>query len=134
MQQEQFLEVIDCDQAKRRFRAVLDLRPLSDEVVPLEQAWQRVLSQDIRAPIDVPGFDRSNMDGFAVRAADTFGASEDSPRRLKLNSEVIATGVAPRERVAPGTASSIATGGMLPRGADAVVMIEHTTVEGNDVL
>ncbi len=78
------------------------------------------------APIDVPPFDRSNVDGFAVRAADTAGATDAAPRRLTLNAEVLACGHAPKLTVAPGTATTIATGGMIPRGADAVVMIEHT--------
>src|SRR5580704_17660832 len=73
--QEQFLDVIDRDEAERRFRAVLDLRPLPGEMVLLAEALNRVLAQDVQAPIDVPSFDRSNVDGFAVRAEDTFGAS-----------------------------------------------------------
>src|SRR5581483_11132777 len=79
---------------------------------------------------DAPAFDRSNVDGFALRAADTVGASDSTPRRLTLNAEVIACGHAPALTVAPGTASTIATGGMLPRGADAVVMVEHTELAG----
>src|SRR4051812_40173548 len=125
LQQQQFLDVIDRDEAERRFRAVLDLRPLEAETVPLAEALGRVLALDVVAPLDVPSFDRSNVDGFAVQARDTFGASEDSPRPLRLNEEIIATGLVPLERVRAGTASSIATGGMLPRGADAVVMVEH---------
>jgi putative molybdopterin biosynthesis protein len=127
-QQQQFLEVIDRDEAERRFRAVLDLRPLDAEMVPLARALGRVLAEDVVAPLDVPSFDRSNVDGFAVQAADTFGASEDRPRTLRLNSETLPTGVAPRESVTAGTATAIATGAMLPRGADAVVMIESTNV------
>jgi putative molybdopterin biosynthesis protein len=80
----------------------------------------------LRAPIDVPPFDRSGVDGFAVRATDTTGATEQTPRRLSLNPEVIACGSSPRGEVMPGTATTIATGGMIPRGADAVLMIEHT--------
>ncbi len=133
-EQEQFLEVIDRDEAERRFRAVLVLAPLGDEAVPLAAALGRVLAHDVAAPVDVPGFDRSNMDGYAVRAADTFGAQEERPRRLKINPEVVATGVVPETEVLPGTATVVATGGMLPRGADAVVMVEHTAVEGDDVL
>ena len=83
-------------------------------------------AHDVAAPIDVPPFDRSNVDGFAVRAADTAGATEATPRRLTLNAEVLACGHAPKLTVAPGTATAIATGGVMPRGADAVVMIEHT--------
>jgi putative molybdopterin biosynthesis protein len=126
MQQQQFLEVIDRDEAERRFHAVLDLRPLEAEDVPLADALQRVLAHDVVAPLDVPSFDRSNVDGFAVRAEDTFGASEDRPRRLRLTGEVLATGVMPVLPVEPGQASVIATGAVVPRGADAVVMIEHT--------
>src|SRR2546423_2783848 len=128
MQQDQFLDVIDRDEAERRFHAVLDLRPLPAEDVPLALALQRVLARDVVAPHDVPGFDRSNVDGFAVQAADTFGASEDVPRLLRLNPEVLATGMTPHESVRQGTATAIATGAMLPRGADAVVMVEHTDV------
>ena len=76
--------------------------------------------------VDAPPFDRSNVDGFALRAADTLGASDAAPKRLTLNAEVIACGHAPALEVAPGTATTIATGGVMPRGADAVVMIEHT--------
>jgi putative molybdopterin biosynthesis protein len=128
LQQEQFLEVIDRDEAERRFRRVLDLRPLEAEEVPLAEALGRILATDVTAPIDVPGFDRSNVDGFAIRAEDSFGASEDRPRTLEINPETLATGVVPRLPVRPGIATPIATGAMLPRGADAVVMIEHTEV------
>src|SRR5262245_6616847 len=75
MQQEQFLDVINRDTAEQRFRAALDLRPLPAESVALSDALGRVLAADVPAPIDVPAFDRSNVDGFAVRAEDTFGAS-----------------------------------------------------------
>jgi molybdopterin molybdotransferase/putative molybdopterin biosynthesis protein len=132
-EQDQFLDVIDRDEAERRFHAVLDLRPLGEEVVPLNGALGRVLGQDVAAPVDVPFFDRSNVDGYAVRAADTFGALEERARRLRINDESIAAGVVPRTEVRPGTATVIATGGMLPRGADAVVMVEHTAVSGDEV-
>ena len=69
------------------------------------------------------------MDGFAVRAQDTFGASEETPVRLRCNEETIPTGIAPQQEVESESASSIATGGMLPRGADAVVPVEHTDLE-----
>ncbi|HZY83866.1 MAG TPA: hypothetical protein VFE78_03490, partial [Gemmataceae bacterium] len=93
MLQQQFLDVIDRDEAERRFRAALDLRPLGAEAVPLAAALGRVLAEDVVAPLDVPSFDRSNVDGFAVRAADTFGAGEDRPLALRLNAESLATGV-----------------------------------------
>src|SRR4030081_11204 len=126
--QQQFLDVIDRDEAERRFSAALDLRPLETEIVPLAEALGRVLAGDVIAPLDVPSFDRSNVDGFAVCAADPFGASEDKPLPLRLSAEILSTGMAPRETVKTGWATAIATGAMLPRGADAVVMIEHTDV------
>jgi putative molybdopterin biosynthesis protein len=132
-EQDQFLEVIDRDEAERRFHAVLDLRPLGVETVPLGESLGRVLARDVAAPMDVPGFDRSNVDGYAVRAADTFGAMEERPCRLRINAETLATGVTPQLEVQPGTATVIATGGMLPRGADAVVMVEFTDVDADQV-
>ncbi len=134
MKQDQFLNVVDRDEAERRFRAVLDLRPLGAEIVPLADAWQRVLSEDVLAPVDVPSFDRSNVDGFAVRAEDTYGASEEQPRRLAINAESLAPGVQPAMKVAPGTATLIATGAMLPRGSDAVVMVEQTDAQDGQLL
>jgi putative molybdopterin biosynthesis protein len=124
--QEQFLEVVSAEEARQRFERHLDLTPLPGESVTLSSALGRVLAHDLAAPIDVPPFDRANVDGFALRAADTAGAADGAPRQLMLNAEVIACGHAPRVEVAPGTATAIATGGMLPRGADAVVMIEQT--------
>ena len=132
-EQYQFLEVIDRDEAERRFHAVLDLRPLGDETVPLGESLGRVLATDVAAPVDVPGFDRSNVDGYAVRAADTFGAMEERPRRLRINAETVTTGVTPQREVQPGTATVIATGGMVPRGADAIMMVEFTDVDADEV-
>ena len=132
--QEQFLEVIDRDLAERRFREAISLAPLGEEQVPLAAALGRVLAQDVVSEIDVPSFDRSNYDGFAVRAADTFGAQEEHPRRLSLLGEVIATAVVPQTEVVDGSAMSIATGGMLPRGADAILMVEHADVVDAEVI
>jgi putative molybdopterin biosynthesis protein len=131
MRQEQFLDVIDRDEAERRFRAALDLRPLPAEEVALSEALGRVLAVDVAAPIDVPAFDRANVDGFAVRAEDTFGAEEMAPKTLALSATVLAPGRVPEETVGPGTATAIATGAVLPRGADAVVMIEYTDADGD---
>jgi putative molybdopterin biosynthesis protein len=126
VRQRQFLEVIDRDAAERRWHGALDLAVLDEESVPIDAALGRVLARNVRADVDVPSFDRSNMDGFAVRAADTFGAMEETPARLRANAESIPTGIAPRLEVKPGTATPIATGGMLPRGADAVIPVEYT--------
>ncbi len=124
--QEQFLEVVSAKEARRRFEASIDRAPLGGETVALAAALGRVLADDVIAPVDAPPFDRSNVDGFAVRAADLAGASANAPRRLVLNAEVVACGVEPAVEVLSGTATAIATGGVIPRGADAVVMIEHT--------
>jgi len=124
--QTQFLTVITRDEATARFQRHLRLAPLAVESVPLSRALHRVLADDIAAYVDVPGFDRSNVDGFAVQAADTHDAAEETPRTLALDAEVLAPGVTPRHAVASGRATMIATGGMVPRGADAVAMVEHT--------
>jgi putative molybdopterin biosynthesis protein len=130
--QEQFLEVVDRDEAERRFRRHLDLRPLGREKVSLARALGRVLASAVVAEVDVPGFDRASVDGFAMRADDTLGASERAPRRLTLIPEILTPGREPRLAVGPGTAALIATGGMVPRGADAVVMVEHTETVDED--
>ena len=124
--QEQFLEVVSAEEARARFEQHLDLTPLGPETVKLAYALSRVLAHDVVAAVDAPPFDRSNVDGFALRAADTVGASDSNPKTFHLNAEVIACGHAPQLTVAPGTATAIATGGVIPRGADAVVMIEAT--------
>lgn len=130
--QEQFLEVIDRTEAAARFHAHLRLEPLGRESVPLSEALHRVLARTVTAPVDVPAFDRASVDGFAVQSGDTFGAGEETPALVFLNPEVLAPGVEPRLVVRPGTATPIATGGMLPRGADAVVMIEHTELRESE--
>jgi putative molybdopterin biosynthesis protein len=128
--QEQFLEVVSADEARARFEQHLDLSPLAAETVPLAAALTRVLAHDVVAAVDAPPFDRSNVDGFALRAIDTIGASDTAPKIFRLNAEVIACGDAPALEVNPGTATTIATGGVIPRGADAVVMIEQTELIG----
>ena len=130
--QEQFLEVVSAAEARRRFEARLDPAPLAGETLPLAGSLSRVIAADVIAPVDAPPFDRANVDGFAVRAADMLGAGPSTPKRLTLNREVIACGIAPAVEVTPGTATAIATGGVIPRGADAVVMIEHTELIEDD--
>jgi putative molybdopterin biosynthesis protein len=132
-EQEQFLQVLDRDEAERRFRAALNLDPCGVEQVPLAAALGRILSDHVLAPVDVPSFDRANVDGFAVIAEDTFGASEEVPRRVMLAEEHIHTGIVPTTVVHSGKAVGIATGGMVPRGADAIVMIEHAEAAGPEL-
>ena len=128
--QQQFLEVVDRDVAETRFHEHLNLEPLPPETVDLEHSLGRILAADVTADVDVPAFDRSNVDGFAVQAADTVGAMEETPRKLTINDEVLSPGLRASVEVLPGTATTIATGAVLPRGADAVVMVEHTRVDG----
>ncbi|WP_372424780.1 molybdopterin biosynthesis protein [Salinarimonas chemoclinalis] len=124
--QEQFLTVRSREEAAARFARALAPAPLRRDAVALADALGLPLAADVGAPVDAPPFDRSGVDGFAVRAADLAGASEAAPVRLLLNAETIACGVAPAIAVTSGRATPIATGGPIPRGADAVVMIEHT--------
>src|SRR3954470_3005703 len=134
VEQDQFLTILSREDALARFEAALFPRALQSETRRLADALGHALAEDVMAPIDVPPFDRANVDGFAVRAADLAQAGETAPVRLALNAEVIACGVAPSLRVAPGTATPIATGGPLPRGADAIIMVEHTNPAGDDAV
>lgn len=128
--QEQFLTVVSREEAIRLWDEALAPKTLGVETVTLDQALGRVLGQTIAAPVDAPPFDRSVVDGFAVQAADLANASATSPVRLTLNQEIIAAGHSPRLPVGSRSATPIATGGPLPRGADAVAMIERTEPDG----
>ncbi|WP_135821147.1 molybdopterin biosynthesis protein [Halostella litorea] len=108
--------------------ASLDLTP-GPETVPLEDARGRVLAERVDAGVDVPGFDRASLDGYALRARDTFGADEADPARLDLVGAVHA-GEEPDVTVGEGEAVEISTGAVMPPGADAMVMVERTDVEG----
>jgi molybdenum cofactor synthesis domain-containing protein len=128
--QDQFLTILSRDDALDRFQAALFPRPVPSKQRLLADALGCALVEDVVAPIDVPPFDRSNVDGFAVRSADLASATEASPVRMVLNEEIIACGTAPTRPVLSGTATPIATGGPVPRGADAIVMVEHTQPVG----
>jgi len=95
------------------------------EKVAVEQCFGRVLAADIVSGIDLPDFSRTTVDGYAVRASSTFGASEGNPAYFTLKGTV-GMGQVPDFSVAPGEAAEISTGGMLPDGTDSVVMVEHT--------
>jgi molybdopterin molybdotransferase len=100
---------------------------LTREEVPVQEALGRVLAVEVRSPTPLPTFLRSNMDGYAVRAQDTFGASDGLPAYLKVVGEV-RMGQPPTVKLGPGEAVSVATGGMIPQGADAVIIVEHTQI------
>jgi molybdopterin molybdotransferase len=117
------------------------LRVLLDHLTPNRSTEQiataggldRVLAEDVRSPSDLPSFPRSTMDGFAVRASSSFGATEGLPAYLTVVGEVL-MGQAPELELGPGECARIATGGMLPAGADAVIMVEQTQVVGPETI
>lgn len=117
-QQTQFLSVMAEDEAQAVLRRHVAFAPLGPETVALHDLLGRVLAADVIAGVDVPGFDRASVDGFALRA-------EDAPV-LDLNPETLTPGVEPQHEVKAGTATIIATGAMIPRGADAVLMQEQS--------
>jgi molybdopterin molybdotransferase len=95
------------------------------ETVALAECLGRVLAEDAYSDVDIPEFNRSTMDGFAVKASSTFGASEANPAYLTVRGQIL-MGTRPDFSIGPGEAARIATGGMLPEGADSVIMVEHT--------
>ena len=107
------------------FESLRDIKPLGTESVPITGALNRVLAEDIISDEDLPGFQRSTMDGYALAAKDSFGASENLPTPLNIVGEV-KMGEKPRFTLHRGECAQISTGGMLPKGADAVVMVEYT--------
>ncbi len=125
-----FFNVQTLDEVLARAEA---LSPLGEVRVALDEAGGRTLAADLLAPHDLPGFDRSTMDGYAVAARDTFGAGEASPAYLTLAGDV-RMGEAPGFALEPGQCASIGTGGMLPCGADAVVMVEYTRTLEQDMV
>ena len=121
----EFLTVLPPQEARARFAQAYTPRPRGTERVTLRDAYRRVLAVDVIAHEDLPEFDKSTVDGYAVRAADTAGAAERGPAHLEVVGEV-QMGTRPGFAVGPGEAARIPTGGMLPPGADAVIMVEHT--------
>ena len=107
------------------FESLKDIEPLGKESVPITGALNRVLARDIISGEDLPGFQRSTMDGYALAAKDSFGASENLPTPLNIVGEVT-MGEIPQWALHRGECAQISTGGMLPEGADAVVMVEYT--------
>ncbi|PKM83351.1 MAG: molybdopterin molybdenumtransferase MoeA [Firmicutes bacterium HGW-Firmicutes-14] len=121
----ELFKLMSVEQAWEAFKEHISIPQIKAETLPIHQALGRVLAGDVISDVDVPGFGRSTMDGFAVRARDTFGASEAMPAMLQITGEVF-MGRDASAAVKPGSAVRIATGGMLPEGADAVVMVEYT--------
>ena len=121
-----FLSIMEPEDVKK----VIEDLPIkkSVEKVLLQEAHRRVLAEDIHANINLPPFSRASMDGYAVRAEDTFKASEDYPVKLKLL-ESVGAGDTPQNKVDKGTCIEISTGAPIPKGADGVVMVEVTQID-----
>jgi molybdopterin molybdotransferase len=126
-----FTRTISIDEARAIIEAGIPLVTRLERV-PLLQANGRVLAADVVAAADVPPFSRASMDGYAVVAADSTGATRDEPRQVRLVGRVY-TGDVPTGSVTAGTCMEIATGAPIPRGADAVIMVEDTAMAGEMV-
>jgi molybdopterin molybdotransferase len=118
----EFFKVTDLNSVLEK---VSDFPRLETEKILLKESLERILAEDIDADVDLPDFMRSTMDGYAVCASSTFGASEANPAYLTIKDSVL-MGKSPAFSIGVGEAAKISTGGMLPGGADSVVMIEHT--------
>lgn len=123
----EFFRVVEIPYALGIMQKHTPVPKLGSESCRLEDSLGRFLAADIVSPEKVPAFDRSSVDGYAVRAQDTFGASEGNPAYLKVVGQV-RMGEATKAAVGPGEAVAIPTGGMLPPGADAVLMVEYTAM------
>lgn len=118
------LQVDTLEEARKKLLKAAEKVPLRTETMPLSQAFGRILAQDIRAEAPIPAFRRSAVDGYAVRSADTAAATESLPVFLEIVEEV-AIGHPALARIRPGTCAYVPTGGMIPEGADAMVMVEY---------
>ena len=127
-----FRKLVSFHEAKQILKRSFSPKPVGIEKISLSKAHNRVLARDILSPIDVPPFDRSTVDGYAVKAADTFGADENHTITLKLCGHVT-IGAPPSIVVEKGTAVEAVTGAPLPKGADAVVMLEYAIQRENNV-
>lgn len=121
----EFLTLLPPDQARDKMLAALSQPTLDPESLAVDSALGRVTAEDVVAPHPLPEFPRTTVDGYAVRAQDTFGATDSLPAYLNLIGEV-PMGDEPAFEVGAGQCALIHTGGMLPKGADAVVMLEYT--------
>jgi putative molybdopterin biosynthesis protein len=127
-----FRKLATFDEAKQLIEQQLKPKPLGTQKIPLLDAYSRVLAQDATSTLDIPPFNRSTVDGYAVKAQDTFGADENQPAKLKVCG-MVSIGEAPKVKVEKGEAAEIVTGAPIPEGADAVVMVEDTEREDDDL-
>jgi putative molybdopterin biosynthesis protein len=127
-----FRELLTLDQAERLLQKKIKPKPLGVELVKLLSASGRVLAENVVAKINIPAFDRSTVDGYAVRAEDTFGAEENKPVELKVRG-MASIGELPHVEVSEKHAVEIVTGAPIPDGANAVVMVENTERDADHV-
>jgi putative molybdopterin biosynthesis protein len=127
-----FRRLLSLDKAREVVKRSFSPKPIGVEKLAISEGHGRVLAEDVVAPIDVPSFNRSTVDGYAVKAADTFGAEEDRPVEFKLCGH-IAIGETPSVIVKERMTAEIVTGAPLPSGADAIVMLEYAIRENNTV-
>ncbi|MHA1241139.1 MAG: hypothetical protein ACTSQU_10140 [Promethearchaeota archaeon] len=119
-----FLQTIKVEEFKNILESIPKIK-IKEEIISLEEAYNRVLFRDIISPIDVPHFRKSRMDGYAVIAEDTFLAEEDNLIKFELI-ETIPAGEKPLKKISKGQCSYVATGAAIPKNADGVVMVEFT--------
>jgi len=119
-------ELLSIEDAGKKILIAIDLVPPAEFLTETETSVNLVISREIVSPEDLPGFTRSTMDGYAVNSTDTFGAKEGMPSYIRLKGE-INMGEKPAFKITKGETARIATGGMLPQGADSVLMLEHTS-------
>jgi putative molybdopterin biosynthesis protein len=127
-----FRKLLTLDEAKHVIQQYFKPKPLGVETISLLDAYNRILAENVTATLDIPPFNRSTVDGYAVKAEDTFGADENKPIKLKICGTVNA-GEPPKTTVTRGKSTEIVTGAPMPDGADAVVMVEHTERSDNDL-
>ncbi|MBC7130702.1 molybdopterin biosynthesis protein, partial [Candidatus Bathyarchaeota archaeon] len=127
-----FRSLMSLDEAKDTIRKHFEIKPLGIEEISLLDAYGRVLASDVVSELNIPPFNRSTVDGYAVRAEDTFGAYENRPVRLKICGTVN-IGEMPKVSVGHKEAAEIMTGAPIPNGADAVVMSEYTERKNGEV-
>jgi molybdenum cofactor synthesis domain-containing protein len=126
-----FLRTIKTEELRQILNSIPKLI-IEEELVPLEDSFNRVISRDIKSNINAPHFRKARMDGYAVIAEDTFGAEEDNLKSLK-KVESISAGDKPQRNLNKGECSYVATGAPIPEGADGVVMVEFTETDDNRV-
>ena len=126
----EFFEVVSSEKV---LQTISEFSPLQPEILDADSAISRILAEDIYSPVDLPDFARSTMDGYALKAKDTFGANDSIPTYLELVGHIL-MGEEPKFKLERGQAARISTGGMLPEGSDCVIMQEYTNLMDDKTL